>query len=374
MQLTRIKVEGYKSFKSLDVEMRPLNVLIGANGAGKSNFLSLFHLLHEMSEGRFQKSIVVGGGADTFLHYGQNVTSEITVTLNSDQENQRFFCKWIPSATGSLIFNQESIAGLSYSKESLESPFFEYCDGKSFIGYSSFASSPQAMIQMTENAAGFFRFLQNTRFYHLNDTGKSAPFKKQGGINDDFYLRSDGENLAAYLFKIKHKYPKKYEFIRKTIRLVAPYFDDFVLRPMPLNENYIRLEWREQNSDYPFGFWQLPDGLIRFMCLATLLMLPKEELPSLILIDEPELSLHPSAINILASLIRLASANTQIVIATQSVAMVDQFEPEELLVVERRNGATVIERQDPERLQGWLERYSLGELWEKNVLGGRPSR
>lgn len=374
MQLTRIKVEGYKSFKSLDVEMRPLNVLIGANGAGKSNFLSIFRLLHEMSEGRFQKSIVVGGGADTFLHYGQSVTSEITVTLNSDQENQHFFCKWVPSVNGSLIFNNESVGGLSSEKETPESHFFEYCEGKTPRWYTSFGSSPEAMTQMTENAAVFFRFLQNTRFYHLNDTGKSAPFKKQGGINDDFYLRSDGENLAAYLFKIKHKYPKKYEFIRKTIRLVAPYFDDFVLRPMPLNENYIRLEWREQNSDYPFGFWQLPDGLIRFMCLATLLMLPKEELPSLILIDEPELSLHPSAINILASLIRLASANTQIVIATQSVAMVDQFEPEELLVVERRNGATVIERQDPERLQGWLERYSLGELWEKNVLGGRPSR
>lgn len=360
MQLTRIKVEGYKSFKSLDVEMRPLNVLIGANGAGKSNFLSLFQLLHEMAEERFQKTIAIGGGANSFLRFGEKETSSIRICLEFDSHLVgKYVVKWVASKKETLLFAEESISESSVidpknTKESFLADDWSYC-------------RPPADVY------SILELLKRTHFYHLNDTGNGAPYKKQCNINDNFYLRSDGENLAAYLYKIKHKYPKNYELIRKTIRLVAPFFDDFVLRPMSVNEHRIMLEWCERDSDHPFFAYQFPDGLIRFMCLATLLLLPKEELPSLILIDEPELSLHPSAITLLASLLRLASEKTQVIIATQSVALVNQFQPEDLLVVERRDGSSVIERQNADRLKSWLEEYSLGELWEKGVLGGEPA-
>ncbi|MCK4305757.1 MAG: AAA family ATPase, partial [Candidatus Eisenbacteria sp.] len=163
-----------------------------------------------------------------------------------------------------------------------------------------------------------------------------------------------------------------YEAIRDTIRMVAPFFDDFVLRPLPGNENKIRLEWHERGSDYPFLAHYLSDGTLRFMCLATLLLQP--QLPSTVLIDEPELGLHPYAITVLASLMRSAATRTQVIVSTQSVSLVNQFEPQDLLIVEREDQATVIKRVDPERLSEWLEEYSLGDLWEKNVLGGRPSR
>jgi predicted ATPase len=160
--------------------------------------------------------------------------------------------------------------------------------------------------------------------------------------------------------------------IRDTIRMIAPFFDDFILRPLPENENKIRLEWREQGSDYPFLAHHLSDGTLRFMCLATLLLQPR--LPATILIDEPELGLHPYAITVLASLMRSAATKTQVIVSTQSVSLVNQFDPEDLLVVERRDQATIIEPLDAQRLSSWLEEYALGELWEKNVLGGRPSR
>ena len=165
-----------------------------------------------------------------------------------------------------------------------------------------------------------------------------------------------------------------YSAIRDTIRLVTPFFDDFLLRPHPENENMIRLEWREKGSDFPFQAYHLSDGMLRFICLATLLLQPT--LPSTVLIDEPELGLHPYAIVVLASLMKSASERTQIIVSTQSVSLVNQFDPENLLIVERTENRgmyeTVITHVDPQRLLSWLEEYSLGELWEKNVLGGRP--
>ncbi|HEY7545787.1 MAG TPA: AAA family ATPase, partial [Blastocatellia bacterium] len=213
--------------------------------------------------------------------------------------------------------------------------------------------------------------IQSWNLYHFHDTSESAGVKKFGAINDNFYLRPDAGNLAAFLYKLQRTAKPQYEAIRDTIRLVAPFFDGFILRPSPDNPDSIRLEWRERGSDYPFLAHHLSDGTLRFMCLATLLLQP--DLPGTILIDEPELGLHPYAIAVLASLMRSASARTQIVVATQSVSLVNQFEAEDLLIVEREGHETVIKTVDSQKLKEWIEEYSLGELWEKNVLGGRPS-
>jgi predicted ATPase len=216
--------------------------------------------------------------------------------------------------------------------------------------------------------------LKSWKVYHFHDTSQSAPVKKPRDINDNIYLRQDAGNLAAFLFLLKNTKNEYYVAIRDTIRLVAPFFDDFLLRPNPENENMIRLEWREKGSDFPFQAYHLSDGTLRFICLATLLLQP--EMPSTILIDEPELGLHPYAIVILASLMKSASKRTQLIVSTQSVSLVNQFEAEDLLVVERNERdhkyETVIGRVDSEKLSAWLEEYALGELWEKNVLGGRP--
>jgi predicted ATPase len=212
--------------------------------------------------------------------------------------------------------------------------------------------------------------LRGARVYHFHDTSAAAKVKQSGDLNDNEALRSDASNLAAFLFLLKSKHPESYRRIASTVRLAAPFFDDFRLRPSPFNEQKILLEWSEKNSDAYFNAHAFSDGTLRFICLATLLLQP--ELPSLIIIDEPELGLHPYAIQLLAGLVRSASQKAQVILSTQSVTLVNQFSPEELIVVDRKDGASEFRRLSPQELESWLESYSLGELWEKNVLGGRP--
>jgi predicted ATPase len=208
--------------------------------------------------------------------------------------------------------------------------------------------------------------------YHLNDTSASSPIRKTAKLNDNRFLRPDGSNFSAFLYLLQQKHSDSYALIRRAIQQVAPSFDDFLLRPDPLNEAAIRLEWKHKNSDSYFGLSALSDGTLRFMILATLLLQPGKFLPSVILIDEPELGLHPYAITVFASLVKQASIKAQVVLSTQSSLLLDHFEPADVIVAELSHGATQLTRLDPERLTTWLNDYSLGQLWEKNEIGGRP--
>ncbi len=187
--------------------------------------------------------------------------------------------------------------------------------------------------------------------------------------DDDDYLRFDAANIAPFLYDLKKKEQDVYQQIVDTIRLVAPFFDDFILKP---NENEkVRLRWKQKGSDYPLKPHHLSDGTLRFICLTTVLLQPRP--PSTIIIDEPELGLHPYAIVILAELIQATSRKTQVIVSTQSPALVDCFEPEDIIVVNRKNGASVFERLNKHELSSWLEDYSLGDLWRKNIITGVPA-
>jgi predicted ATPase len=154
--------------------------------------------------------------------------------------------------------------------------------------------------------------------------------------------------------------------------LAAPFFDDFKLRPRrAARDTVVELEWTQRGSDYPFHPSQLSDGTLRFVCLVTALLQPNP--PSTMLFDEPELGLHPYALNLATSLLREAGIRSQVIVSTQSPHLVDAFEAEDIVVVERAEGASTFTRLKPQRLTTWLEKYSLGELWQKNVIGGSPA-
>jgi predicted ATPase len=197
--------------------------------------------------------------------------------------------------------------------------------------------------------------------------------RKTAKVDDNRFLRPDGSNLPAFLYFLKLKHPEEYELIRDTIRRVAPFFDDFSLEPLLLNPSDLKLEWRHRNSAQYFDAAALSDGTLRFIALATLLMQPKKHRPSAILVDEPELGLHPYAIEILAAMIRQAAVDTQVIVSTQSSLLLDHFDPEDVLVAERNTGGTTLKRLDSNQLRDWLQDYSLGQLWEKNEIGGRPT-
>lgn len=371
MTLKHITLEGYKSIKSLDLDLNSLNVLIGANGAGKTNFIYIFKFLNQIIEGNLNLYVRRSGGADSFLYYGQKHTDRISIKLDFESEGSHLFniyeCKLVPTLDNSLIFEEES----TFFHDRIKYPATPY-QSNFHSGHQESFLIAAAQEEKNRIERHVLEHLKSWRVYHFHDTSDTAPMKRQGDLNDNLYLRPDAGNLAAYLYRLTKTHPHHYQKIRDTIQLVAPFFDNFILRPMPENENKIQLEWREKGSDYPFLAYHLSDGTLRFICLTTLLLQP--DIPPTIFIDEPELGLHPYAINALASLIKSTATRTQIIISTQSVPLVNQFNLEDLLVVNRKNQATVIERLKSAEYESWLVDYSVGELWEKNVIGGRPSR
>lgn len=339
--LDTITIRGFKSIASLDaLELRPINILIGANGSGKSNFIGAFAFLDQIREGRLARYVAEAGGAEKILHFGSKSTRELEMELGFHWSGH---ARWTlaPTAADGLLVVSE---GTYYPPRTSEDA-------------DRFRPEDQR---------------RNWVVYHVHDTSTSSPVRKTSKVHDNDFLRADASNLAAFLYFLRVKHPGAYSIIRRTIQRVAPFFDDFQLKPLNLNPDDIRLEWRHKDSDQYFDASALSDGTLRFIVLATLFLQPVDLRPSLILVDEPELGLHPYAIGILASMIHSASKESQVIVSTQSSLLLDYFSAEDVLVAERVGSGTSIKRLDSSSLANWLEDYSLGQLWEKNELGGRP--
>jgi predicted ATPase len=323
-----ITIEGFKSIRSIkDFPLRPVNVLIGANGSGKSNFLEAFVFLSEVIHGRIDAYVIENGGADKLLYFGSKETDSILIGWNDE-------------------------SGRTY-----------FAGGQ---------SQPGDALRGTAAFSGFGKIVPSWQRYQFHGTGRNSPIKKTSQLDDNRFLRPDGSNLAAFLHFLQQKHGESYAAIRRTLQQVAPFFEDFQLEPLKLNPNTLKLDWRHFGTDAGFDGSALSDGTLRFVALATLFLQPAELRPSVILVDEPELGLHPQAIGLLAPLIRQASKESQVIAATQSSLLLDHFEPEDILVANRVDGATTIERLNSEPLADWLKEYSLGQLWEKGELAGGP--
>lgn len=358
-QLRSIEIKGYKSIADQHLPIGPINVLIGANGAGKSNFIGVFRLLRQIVEQRLQNTVREVGGAERWLHLGSKSTQEIKLALHFDTNHYEVVLA--PTQTDSLFVLAE-FAG--FQSPEYNAPYWKP------ITTNELESSLLQKKQHNDISRFTYEALKSWRVYHFHDTSDSAAVKKRNKINDNAFLREDAANLAAFLYLIQQIEPKHYQRIVKTVQRVVPNFRDFHLRPDPLNPDFIALEWESHNSDYLFSAAELSDGSLRFICIATMLLQPNP--PGLILLDEPELGLHPSAIALLAGLLQKAAHRAQVIISTQSAALVSQFQPEDIVVVEQQNNVSLFRHLDPETLQQWLEEYTLGNLWEKNIIGGRP--
>jgi predicted ATPase len=357
-QLSRIVLKGFKSIRECDLELKELNVLIGANGSGKSNFIDFFRLIQTILSSNLQLYVSKQGGADSLLHFGRKKTQQLFAELYFGDNGYKFVLE--PTKDNRMVFSDEN--------------FWWKKSGNWFVGSGNFETEVENRGRITRIYSYTVPVMKSWRLYHFHDTGETAMVKQRQAINDNIYLRSDAQNLAAYLYLLKEQYQTHYQRIVKTIQLVAPFFGDFYLRPHPNNQDQIELEWVEKGEDVPFKAYQLSDGTLRFICLATVLMQPEDEQPEMILIDEPELGLHPYAINVLASLLRSTAKSKQVIVSTQSVALLNEFDASDVIVCDRIEGATHLHRLDEDALAEWLEEYSLGELWQKNLLGGRPSR
>ena len=359
--LRKVRIEGFKSIESAELELGDLNVVIGSNGSGKSNLIGVFRLLERVLTHNLQ--LYVASEPDRLLFHGRKKTAALSLDFAFEQNSYGFR---LVAAQDALIFEYERVTNDSDSetidtghKESRLAEAVTYSGNKLFPLVRKWFAEP------------LYRQIRNNLVvYHFHDTSDTSSAKQAADVDDNRLFRPNAANLPAYLYWLQEKHPVQFRHIEEHIRLVAPFFERFVLAPSKLNEKKIKLEWRQKGSDAYFDAYSLSDGTFRFICLATLLLQPNP--PALILLDEPELGLHPFAIRILAEMLEAASKRVQVLLATQSVTLLNNFAVQDVIVAENDGLKTTFNRLDAQKLKGWLDEFSIGELWEKNVLGGRP--
>ena len=356
-----ISIKGFKSIKEQTVALSPMNVLIGGNGIGKTNFISAFELIRDVYEQQLQSYVLRKGGANALLYNGSKNTGRMTFDLTFEHDgNLNRFIVDMEEAQDCLFINKTETAYLWSGDGKWHSQVFD-------------RNKTEAEIKNKHFGQAWYvgPLLEQFEIYHFHDTGDRSPMKGFADLHDNGKLRRDGANIAPFLYYLQEKHPKHLRRIESMVASVSPFFDSFVLRPNKLNSDTIRLEWKQRGvPDLTFSAYQLSDGSLRFICLAALLMQPNP--PATILIDEPELGLHPLAINKLCAMLKKSSADSQIVVSTQSVTLVDNFDAENIIVADRACDASVFRRLDAESLGAWLNDYSVGEIWEKNLIGGLP--
>ncbi len=356
MGISTIRIKNFKSIRdSGDIKIRALNILIGANGVGKSNFISFFKFLNKLFEQQLQLYINQNGRAENFLYFGRKKSEFLggKIAFDNEWKNEYEF-ELVPDQNDNLIFKQE----WSNHKDSKwllnESGTFE-SELKKSKGFGD--------KHLREHFGSF-------KIFHFHDTGFNSKMKQQSNATDYAYFQEDGGNLAAFLYLLQEKHPSNFKIIERTVQSVAPFFDRFYLQPDEINPQQIFLRWLEKGSEQLFTAHNLSDGTLRMICLATLLMQPMP--PETIIIDEPELGLHPFAIEKVAAMLKSASIRSQIIVSTQSANLLNHFGPKDVIVVNRQDGQSIFQRLDPKKYSDWLNEYSLSDLWDKNIIGGRP--
>jgi predicted ATPase len=368
--MTKIKsltIRGYKSIQELD-DFHPsqINILIGPNGAGKSNFISFFRMLGwcVSSVDQFQNFVADAGYASSLLFDGVETTREIETDLiiETDQGLHEYYSRLVHGSGDILFFGEEKIR---FSGKDLDRKHSRWIE----LGAGHRESKLFERTNTDQTAKSIFTLLQKIIVYQFHNTAPKSPIRNRWKTNDGQWLKENGNNLGSFLFRLYHEHPDDYKRIVKQIRPVIPFFDDFVLED---ERGYVLLRWKELNSSKIFDASQASDGMLRFIALVALLSQHPRSLPAVMFIDEPELGLHPSAIESLAGVMKTASRHSQLFISTQSPAIVDMFEPEDIIIVERKQRASEFKRLSAKGLEQWMAEYSLSELWEKNVFGGQP--
>ena len=368
--LDKLTIKGFKSIRGLeDFELKALNIFIGANGSGKSNLVAFFRMLQALMDEQglaLDKFIRDSGGVGGLLFNGRRTTPRMEFEMRFGARGYRFHIEPGPTEREWALTNEARL------------------DKREPYGWRQFGDSPNGKSQLVNEALEkhpdsaksrpVHNAIKSWRIYHFHDTSASAPMRHAEIVQDNKTLRPDAANIAPFLLHLRKTNDPVYQEIRRTVQLAVPFFDDFLLDVESFGEKgekkMVSLSWLAKGSDYPLQPYHLSDGSIRFICLATALLQPKP--PATLIIDEPELGLHPAAIGILAELIQNASNRMQLIIATQSPELIDNFSLKDIVVVNRKKGASTFERLKSKDYNIWLKDYSIGELWSKNVIVGGP--
>ena len=359
--LDRLTIRGFKSIRSLeDFELKNLNIFLGANGAGKTTMISFFRLLRSIVNGNLGDFVRESGGASDLLFNGRKTTKGMFFEIRFGIRGYRFYLRPTPKDNCEIVDEQRCYEHGTNTWWTLDGSN----DDTSLLVAEAKGNSKDS-----QNSKLVYDAISSWQIYHFHDTGETAGMRQYEIVQDMKKLRPDASNIAPFLYHLQNKHPSEYGEILEAVRMAMPFFDSFNLDIVEFGEKQkLNLSWFQKGSDYPMQPYHLSDGAIRFICLATALLQPNP--PAAVIIDEPELGLHPTAITILAELLQDAAKRTQVVIATQSPALIDQFAVEDIVVVNRENGASNFQRLNEKDFSEWLENYSVGELWTKNVISG----
>ena len=372
-RLESVRIRGFRSLA--DVELSGLganSVLIGSNGSGKSNFMRFFEMLSWMVRSRALGEFVEKyGGADDQLFGGNSVTprmdAEVALRTEAGRNDYRF--SLTHAHPDRFMFTEEAFR-FSRSGWLTEASWNHLGSGHREAGIVEAAHSTGSSEFNPATARVIVHLLRSCSVYQFHDTSDTSNFKKRWEAEDNATLRTHGGNLAAVLHRLEQEDNRRFEHICQHIARVLPVFDRF-----EVEESYGRvlLRWKARGNEKTFGAHLTSDGSLRFFALVTLLNLPREMLPDVLLLDEPELGLHPVAIALVGNMIKALAGDVQIIVATQSPLLVDVFELDEIVVLDLDDGRSVFRRLDADTYRTWLDdSFTPGELWQKNLLGGRP--
>ena len=367
-----VHIKGFRSLADVEITGLPqAAVLIGANGSGKSNFIRFFEMLSWMLRSRHLGEFIERqGGADDQLFGGRKVRAsidaEVTVRAEASQYDYQFTLTH--AHPDRFLFTKERWRFRRGDSSALGS-WRDLRGGHSEAKIVESAQDSQSVDVNPKTARVIVHLLRNCAVYQFHDTSDGSNFKIRWDAEDNHYLRTHGGNLAAVLLRLEREDIQRFETICRYIGRVLPAFDRF-----QIEESYgkVLLRWKAKGTDKTFGAHLTSDGSLRFFALVTLLNLPSEMLPDVMLLDEPELGLHPAAIALIGDMIKALANDRQIVAATQSPLLVDTFGLGEIIVLELQDERTKARRLDEAEYRQWLEEYTTGELWQKNLLGGRP--
>ncbi|MDR2728219.1 MAG: AAA family ATPase [Chitinispirillales bacterium] len=362
--LDKLTIRGFKSIRELNnFELKNLNVFVGANGAGKSNLLSFFKMLNMLMYGNLADYVRENGGISDILYNGKKHTAKMFFQMYFGPRGYRFTVN--PTANDSA-----ALSGEARFYDAGKTCWWELGDSNDTS--SLLVKEAESKSNDSEYSKYVYDAIMSWKIYHFHDTSSTAPMRNWCNVEDNDALRSDASNIAPFLLRLREEGSVEYQDILNACQIVMPYLKDFLLKEQTYGKageiKKVNLSWRTKTSDFPMQTHHLSDGSIRFICLAAALLQPNP--PSTLIIDEPELGLHPEAIHILSELINIAANRTQIIVAAQSPLLISQFEIDDIIIVNRKDGQSVFERLNKNDFDNWLENYSIGELWIKNVIQG----
>jgi predicted ATPase len=372
--LRTLEIRGYRSLKSVRItDLGPRTLLIGANGSGKSNLLSFLRLVPLLATQSLRRFVAEAGGASTILHYGPRVSPAMSFMLEFEAEDatwKAYSAELAYAAGDTLYFADERVGSRVASDQ-------EYSWEPLGVGH---PESHLAVDSVSQTLKDVRALVRRMNYFHFHDTSRESPMRAASRVEDARYLRSFGNNLAAYLHALRtspdEAWRASWRRILGLVRLIAPYIKELTPEALSpgdpaIGAGSVRLDWID-SRDEVFGPHQLSDGTLRAIALFTALGQPSDRLPRFASFDEPELGLHPAALKVFADLTGSVSSRCQTLLATQSAPLLNYFDAREVRVVELGPDGSRFRQLDAGSLAEWQKEYTLAELFDMNVLGGRP--